>query len=458
MVRFDLKYSEIEGLKRLDPEYYNPAYNDIVKRVQSINSVKLNTVLNIELGPAYSSKKILKFGEIPISKIGDVTNKRDFSVWDSLDNNEFIKFGSRRIKQNEILMTLTGDPPDVGKVNMPFTEFDDESTILAFNQRVAKLDTKGIDPFYLFTILSTEYFRIRFEQCAFGIRQRNVSIPDLKTAFVYIAEPQEIENISKLTKEHFRLKRESQTLYQQATALLEQELGLDKISFDKPKSYTAKFSEVATTLRLDSNHFQPKFEQLFNHLKNNFECKKIGYLVSCNRRGLQPKYVENGEIDVINSKHITSTHLKYDNFEKTTVDDFKSSIVAQVQEGDVLIYTTGAYVGLTNVYLSNKPALASNHVNILRLKDSEIDSTYIALVLNTTIGKLQTEKHIRGSAQAELYPNDISKFIVPLLSKEKMTEIGNLVRSSLKASQQSKQLLEEAKNRVEQLIEAAANQ
>lgn len=318
--------------------------------------------------------------------------------------------------------------------------------------------TKGLNPNYIYIFTKTRYFIDILVRATTSSMYPAVSNKDILNVPFFVPSEIEILNISSKVENARKLLLDSQTLYQQATALLEQELGLDKISFEKTKGYTAKFSEVVETIRLDSNHYQPKFEQLLSHLKANFECKKIGYLVSCNRRGLQPKYVENGEIDVINSKHITSTHLKYDNFEKTTVDDFKSSIVAQVQEGDVLIYTTGAYVGLTNVYLSNKPALASNHVNILRLKDSEIDSTYIALVLNTTIGKLQTEKHIRGSAQAELYPNDISKFIVPLLSKEKMTEIGNLVRSSLKASQQSKQLLEEAKNRVEQLIEAAANQ
>ena len=57
MVSFNLKYSEIEGLTRLDPEYYNPKYNDVVKKVRNLNSVKLSTILNIELGPAYSSKK-----------------------------------------------------------------------------------------------------------------------------------------------------------------------------------------------------------------------------------------------------------------------------------------------------------------------------------------------------------------------------------------------------------------
>jgi len=118
-------------------------------------------------------------------------------------------------------------------------------------------------------------------------------------------------------------------------------------------------------------------------------------------------------------------------------------------------YTTGAYIGRTNVYLNNQPALASNHVNILRLY-SGIDTAYMALVLQSVIGEFQTQKHLRGSAQAELYPADIDKFVVPLLGTRKQAAIGDLVRNSLEKQQESKRLLDQAKTRVEQFIEEAA--
>jgi restriction endonuclease S subunit len=120
----------------------------------------------------------------------------------------------------------------------------------------------------------------------------------------------------------------------------------------------------------------------------------------------------------------------------------------------LLIYTKGAYIGRTNVYLSNAPALASNHVNILRLNPG-IDAAYMALVFQSVIGKFQTQKHARGSAQAELCPNDIDRFMVPLLSLSKQIAIGDLVRNNLEKKQESKRLLNQAKTRVEQLIEEA---
>ena len=99
--------------------------------------------------------------------------------------------------------------------------------------------------------------------------------------------------------------------------------------------------------------------------------------------------------------------------------------------------------------------MASNHVNILRLKPG-IDAAYMALVFQSVVGQFQTLKYARGSAQAELYPSDIDRFLVPILGSQTQQEIGNLVRQSVAKQQESKWLLEEAKARVEQLVQEAA--
>jgi Type I restriction modification DNA specificity domain len=181
----------------------------------------------------------------------------------------------------------------------------------------------------------------------------------------------------------------------------------------------------------------------------------VGDIRTLNRRGLQPVYVEKGTVDVVNSQHLGPRQIDYTGLQKTSDAAFSAAREAHIQINDILIYTTGAYIGRTNVYLREPPALASNHVNILRLKPG-IDAAYMALVLQSLVGQFQTQKHARGSAQAELYPADIDRFVVPLLDLARQEVIGNLVRESLDKEQESQKLLEEAKARVEQLIEEAA--
>ncbi len=450
---FEIKTSKIEGLTRLDPEYYKPEYLELVEKVRALVPKKVSDVFRIELGPAYSSRKIgVKHG-IKVAKIGDVTNKRKVEDWALLDEIEFKKYGCRSIKQNEILITLTGDPPDVGKTFMPAPFCSTSQLPIAFNQRVAKLQSKSVSPYYLYAFLSSEYFRIRFEQVALGIRQRNVSVPDLLNAFVYVPDDiNVIQEISEIVKRHFELANEYEDLYGEANDLLSHSLAFEDIKFSTEKTFVSSFSNVVVSHRLDAQHYKVKYNQLFDHLNTRFKCVRIGDIETLNRRGIQPAYYKDGEIDIVNSEHIGETHLDYEKLAKTTTAFFQKHPEAHIRYNDVLIYTTGAFVGRTSVYLKDQPAFASNHVNVLRLK-VDLDPSYLALLLNSIVGKFQTEKYQRGSAQAELYPHDIAKFTIPLIDKKIMAEIGDKVRKSLLAKEQSKALYEKAKLLVEKIID-----
>ena len=261
----------------------------------------------------------------------------------------------------------------------------------------------------------------------------------------------EQEAIEQLILSAAELQEASTADYSRAQKLLNAELGLDKLTFQKPVGYVASFSDLETTHRSDAQHYQPYFRQLIDHVST-FPSVRVRDIRVCNRRGLQPVYVKNGAVDVINSQHLGQKHIDYEGLEKTSVEAFTAVPEAHIQQDDLLIYTTGAYIGRTNAYLSASPAMASNHVNILRLSPG-IDASYMSLVFQSIVGQFQTRKHARGSAQAELYPTDIDRFIVPLLDIDKQKIIGNLVQESLMKHQESRRLLKQAKTRVEQLIE-----
>jgi len=241
--------------------------------------------------------------------------------------------------------------------------------------------------------------------------------------------------------------------YAQAEQHLESELGLDKLTYQNPVGYVAQFSDLETSHRSDAQHYQPRFKQLIDHIST-CPSARVRDIRSLNRRGLQPIYLKNGDVDVVNSQHLGPKHIDYDGLEKTSAKSFAAAPEAHIQKDDLLIYTTGAYIGRTNAYLSDAPAMASNHVNILRLQPG-IDAAYMALVFQSIVGQFQTQQHARGSAQAELYPSDIDRFVVPLLDADKQKAIGDLLRESLAKQQESRRLLDQAKTRVEQLIEAA---
>jgi restriction endonuclease S subunit len=124
---------------------------------------------------------------------------------------------------------------------------------------------------------------------------------------------------------------------------------------------------------------------------------------------------------------------------------------SRVFKNDILIYTTGANIGRTNIYLRSEKALASNHTNILRVKDE--NPVYVGFVLNSIIGRLQTEKMKTGSAQAEIYPSSFKQFIIPFIKKKKQAEIEKLYIQSFEYERKSKALVEISKRATEIAIE-----
>jgi len=236
---------------------------------------------------------------------------------------------------------------------------------------------------------------------------------------------------------------------------LDRALHLEKVPQLERLEYSTRFQEVAHAHRWDAQHYRPEYGDLIDVMADAIgrqNLLSLRQMVIFNQRGKQPVYVEGGPVAVVNSQHIGPQHIRIDELASTSQAVYAQDQRSRLAPNDVVVYSTGAYVGRTNIWLEDMPAVASNHVNILRLKP-EYDAAYVALVLNSKVGAMQTEKHGTGSTQVELYPGNLAKFMIPVLDPKVQRKIGDKVRASYGALKESKALLEKAKHRVEQLIE-----
>ena len=446
----EVQYSNI-NLDRFDAEYFRKDFEENLSFLQKTGSCRrLGTLFSyIKRG---SQPKYNENGTIRVLRSVNVGFMNFNKTRQEYVTQQFLNTNARGgVEKNDILVTSTG----VGTLGRTSIWHFDKPAYC--DGHITILRNGVVDPFMVTAFLNSKYGLMQFDQNYRGSSGQieiypfdisKIVIPEL--LFEYERE------IGDYLRKSFKLQKESKKLYSQATELLDNALGLNDIQFKNEKSYTSSYSALIQGKRLDSDHFKPSFDKLLSHIKDNFDYLKIATSVKLNRRGIQPIYISNGTKQVVTSQHITSTHLDYDNFERTSEKHYMASPLAQIKYGDILTYTTGAYVGQTNVYLSNEPAIASNHVNIIRLKRDDIDPVYVAFVMNSLVGKMQTDKHIRGSAQAELYPNDIAKFIIPILDRNIVDTISKNVKESLDVRRKSKQLLKQAIQEVESLIEKAA--
>ena len=102
---------------RIESEYYAHRFleiDNILSQIKTVPFTKIATFIN---GRPYNSDCFNSTEGVRISKIGDVTNKREITEWEYTTSDEFINQKGKLLVDGDILMTLTGDPPDVGKVN-----------------------------------------------------------------------------------------------------------------------------------------------------------------------------------------------------------------------------------------------------------------------------------------------------------------------------------------------------
>ncbi|MBI5740103.1 MAG: restriction endonuclease subunit S [Nitrospirae bacterium] len=281
--------------------------------------------------------------------------------------------------------------------------------------------------------------------------QQGLSLQKVRQTPIPILDVEFQESIRSVVVNAYNAIKDSENYFENAQAILLSELGLLAWQPKHRLSFVKNYSDTEQAGRIDAEHFQPKYDELIEIIKLTTQCKQIREIAKFNARGLQPQYNPEGQIKVVNSQHILDDHLDYDNFERTDDQSWDSQKKARIFQNDILIYTTGANIGRTNVYLIKDKCIASNHVNILRLeKENQI---YVGFVMNSIIGRLQTQKHKSGAAQAELYPSDIEKFIVPFAKEETQNRITELLMSSFEKKIQSKAMLDIAKRAVEIAIE-----
>jgi hypothetical protein len=96
-------------------------------------------------------------------------------------------------------------------------------------------------------------------------------------------------------------------------------------------------------------------------------------------------------------------------------------------------------------------------MRIRLLPGSQLSPDFLAVFLNTMAARIQVEKYVHGFSNFSITQADIQKLIVPLPAGPFQERVADLVTQSWQARQKARQLLEEAKRRVENIVQGKAS-
>ncbi|MGD9972500.1 MAG: hypothetical protein AB7S77_05520 [Desulfatirhabdiaceae bacterium] len=436
----------------LSADYYMPEYSNVEAKLKTISDqvVPLKRVANPRHPITYG---VLKPREVSESncRLARIQNSENLFIFGSdlpsISDNQFEEYRRSEVRKGDIIIAIGGYIGPLGIIS------DNEELRININRHLARVspDATRLDPYYLTAYLASTISQTLLRREIRGAVQAGVNIADLKLHPIFLPCDLEQNSIDDLVRKAEQQRIESRDAYTQAQQLLESELGLDKLRFDKTVGYTERFSVVGladsvNANRIDAQCFSPEAVFYEDWLLKHANCDRLSLLLASTAKGRQQAEVETGTTDYCSIKHITGREI---------VGASKanpSAGTSTARKDDLLLAITGATIGKIGVVNRYDNLVFSG--DILRLRaNGSVSPHYLLLTLDHHLGQVQFNRWITGSTNGHLAPRDVGRILVPRLAPEIEKQIVALMAESLEKRQESEQLLDQAKYRVEQLIE-----
>lgn len=459
---------------RLDSEYYLPRYEDYAHLIehyrggygQFSNVCMINEANYV---PAANEK----YTYIELGNIGSYGNITDCTVAYGKD----LPSRARRVvhTNNVILSSVGGSLQSCALIS---SEYDNAICSTGF----FVVRSNAINSETLLTLFKSEVMQNLLKQSCSGTILTAINHTELQKIVVPKIRKEVQDKIAENIQKSIALRNKSKSLLENAKVqvenviqtgggktlleqslyyfrlaewLLLQELFLDYWQSRGSVSCSIKsFSAVQSTGRLDSEYYQPKYDELFEHLAK-YKCTKLGDIVAI-KKSIEPgsdSYIEEGipfiRVSDVNKFEIgkTDLHLSPKEFNIEVLRPHK----------DTIIFSKDGSIGVAYKCEKNLDIITSGALLHLDIRNENILPDYLTLVLNSIVTQLQAERDSKGAIIQHWKLDDIKKIIVPVLPMQIQSLIAEKIQKSFALRKQSKRLLEQAKRMVEEEIEKKEN-
>lgn len=445
---------------RVDPYYYQPAFQEAINVLRTgkyplftVGELCREMVHPAEFPREYSSER----DGLPFVRAGDVRDGQlnlmdlPFVLKDTLRS-----FPQSRLRVGDVLIVRTG--AKAGEVAM-FAESRGE--YYASSHTLLLRAKANVNPRYLEQFLVSRFGKEQILRRLTGAAQRQLQKPTIASIRIPLP-PRPIQDaIAAKMDAAYQRKRE---LEAEAEALLESidgyvlgELGIELPEPVEEKCFTQWANEVRGG-RLDSYYYLPRFTRSLAACRESiYPLKPLEYLTTSISGGSTPRgaqYPDKG-IPFLRIQNIADGVIDLSDIKYISPETHEKMKRSQLRPLDLLMTITGR-VGTCAVVPED---FGDGNINqhIVRMSvTAELDPYYAAEVLNSPIGRLQTERSVTGTTRIALdYPTILQiRIPVPPLGKQRdiAAEVRRRREQAAVLQKEAERVVAEAKAEVERMI------
>lgn len=475
-----LKESFIET-GRLDAEYYQPKYDDILHHIQAYKygSKNLAEICDIK-DENFTPKDDTTYKYVELANIGKYGN----IIGCSQQKGEDLPSRARRIvsKNDVVISSLEGSLDSCALVEEDYdgalcstgfyvlksSVLNSETLLVLFKSPLVKeLMRKGCSGTILTAIGRQELERIPIPLIRQEIQEEIAQ--HVQSSISLRKESQQLLEHAKLTvegaiqngggggkiaSEYYVLQEKSAMELHIAIYVLLHEVGIisndAKVKVSNVVCSCKKLSDsFLASGRLDAEYYQPKYDLLFEKLKG-FPTATIKEIATI-QKSIEPgsdAYQEEG-IPFIRVANLSKFGLSNSDVKLDTTQ-FADTIRPQK---DTILLSKDGSVGIAYKMEETQDVITSSAILHLQLTTPNVLPDYLTLVLNSIVVKLQAERDAGGSIIQHWKPSEIEHVIIPILPMNEQQMIANKVKQSFKMREDAQDLLLQAKCIIETAIE-----
>ncbi|MBU1084860.1 restriction endonuclease subunit S, partial [Patescibacteria group bacterium] len=372
-------------------------------------------------------------------------NRVDIENSNYVSEKEFEKFNNFKVKENDILITLKG----LGSIGKTGLVFSDTDSIFSRNIGLIRLASQQWAR-YVYAFLLSKYGEKQIERSiSGGTGQVTLATSYLKRLKIHQPNSMQVKFVSDIIKWSEEEYKKSYELYSEAENLLLEELELKDFQSREDLSFVVNYSDIKKANRIDADYFQPKYADLIKNLKKG-KTKFLPRIIENTPAIFNPK--PDDSYKYVELSNINSSIGIIDGYSEVLGKEAPSRAKRMLKQGDLIVSSVEGSLG--KVALVNKEQegyLAST--GFFQFRSKEILSEVLLVLSKCYILKMQLQKETAGTILTAVSKKAIKNILIPVVSKPIQQKISNLVKKSHEARKKSKELLEEAKRKVEEMIE-----
>lgn len=459
-----VKYSEVQTdneSKRIDSEYFKQIYLRVVHLIKKRDYIQLKDIDITIKHPAEIERNYIENG------IWFVRAQNIKSLSLDINNKVFIsqedadKLSKNIINKKDILMIRTGNCGDC------VIYLEKENAIAS--SHIFIIRNKFFNQYFLSVFFSCKYGKLQIERGKYGSLQPEVATSYLRNIYIPMFSKEFQLEIEAMVKDSHKALENSKKLYKEAEKILYEALGLDaenplesilsfreknKVIHNHLKRYKRLNISIRTykesylkTGRLDAEYYQVKYDLIENIIKDYYggydkldisEIKDDNFIPNEKEkyRYIELANIINGNItepsEYLGENLPTRARRKVrmGDLIISSVEGSLSSCALITEEFDNCIVSTGFYV----------------------LKSNSINSETLLVIFRSELFQKYLNKFPSGTILSAISKDGLKNILIPNLDLKTQRKIEAKVKQSFELRDKSKELLENAKVKIENAI------